>query len=391
VADTADTSDKNIVDGNEIAVATSHVGMVRHALDVRGVPTSVRDESRDLGLTLLALPDGEIRHAVRGDQEGTSKPLSRLMRLLYQDFRDEYGGWVPTMGKNRRVLPVIGAHTIEGGGAGTPSAAQPHFAARAGEPGRGVRVGIADTALYANPWLAGSYQAAPASMWEDQGSAPEYAVGHATFVAGLVLQRAPGVTLEARRVLGANAEADSWDVAKDLVLFARSGLDVLNLSFGCFTEDNRPPLVLTTALERLGSRVVVVAAAGNHGATTYARHPMWPAALEQVVAVGATAGAGTRPAWSPDPELPWIDVVAPGEDVTSTYLLGKVDLRSAGGAPDEPFDGFARWSGTSFSAAQVSGAVAAGIIPGETGASTALAQVLAAAATTPDSSVPWIH
>jgi subtilisin family serine protease len=391
VAETAHTSDKNIVDGNEIAVATSHVGLVRHALDVRGVPSRVRDESRDLGLTLLTLPDGEIRHAVQGDQESASKPLSRLMRLLYQDFRDEYGGWVPTMGKNRRVLPVTGAHTIEGGGAGVPSAAHPHFAPRAGEPGRGVRVGIADTALYANPWLAGSYQAAPASMWEDQGSAPEYAVGHATFVAGLVLQRAPGATLEARRVLGANAEADSWDVAKDLVLFARSGLDVLNLSFGCFTEDNRSPLVLSTALERLGSRVVVVAAAGNHGATAYARHPMWPAALEQVVAVGATDGAGGRPAWSPDPELPWIDVVAPGEDVTSTYLLGKVDLRSDGGAPDEPFDGFAQWSGTSFSAAQVSGAVAAGIIPGETGASTALAQVLASAAKTPGSSVPWIR
>jgi subtilisin family serine protease len=391
VAETAHTSDKNIVDGNEIAVATSHVGMVRHALDVRGVHSGVRDESRDLGLTLLTLPDGEIAHAVQGDQEGPNKPLSRLMRLLYHDFRDAYGGWVPTMGKNRRVLPVTGAHTIEGGGAGTPSAAQPNLAPRAGEPGRGVRVGIADTALYANPWLAGSYQAAPASMWEDQGSAPEYAVGHATFVAGLVLQRAPGATLEALRVLGANAEADSWDVAKDLVLFARSGLDVLNLSFGCFTEDNRPPLVLSAALERIGSRVVVVAAAGNHGATTYARHPMWPAALEQVVAVGATDGAGGRPAWSPDPELPWIDVVAPGEAVTSTYLLGKVDLRSDGGAPDEPFDGFARWSGTSFSAAQVSGAVAAGVIPGETGASTALAQVLASAAKTPDSSVPWIR
>ena len=33
-----------------------------------------------------------------------------------------FGGWVPTMGKNRRVLPVTGAHTIEGGGAIPPSA-----------------------------------------------------------------------------------------------------------------------------------------------------------------------------------------------------------------------------------------------------------------------------
>jgi membrane-anchored mycosin MYCP len=390
VAETAHITGKNIVDGNEIAVAISHVGMVRRALAERGVNAGVRDESKDLGLTLLTLPDDEIAHAVKDEPEAAGRPLGTRMRLLYQDFRQEFGGWVPTMGKNRRVLPVTGAHTIEGGGAGSPTAAALNLAPRTGDPGRGVRVGIADTALYAHPWLSGSYQAAPASVWEDQGAAPEYSVGHAAFVAGLILQRAPGVTLEARRVLGENAEADSWDVAKDLVLFARSGLDVLNLSFGCFTEDNRPPLVLSTALDRIGSRVVVVAAAGNHGATEYARHPMWPAALEQVVAVGATDSAGHRPAWSPDPDLPWVDVVAPGDEVTSTYLMGKVDLRSAGGKPDQPFDGYATWSGTSFSAAQVSGAVAAGVVPGETGAATSLAQ-LRASAEPSGSPVPWIR
>ena len=390
MAETVETTDKNIVDGNEVAVAISHAGLVRRALAQRGVHAGVRDESRELGLTLLTLPGAEIAHAVKDEPGAPEKALSRLMRLLYQDFRQQYGGWVPTMGKNRRVLPVTGAHTIEGGGTGAPVAASLHLAPRAGEPGRGVRVGIADTALYEHPWLAGAYRAAPASVWSQQGTVRDYSVGHAAFVAGLILQRAPGVSLEARRVLGENAEADSWDVAKDLVLFARSGLDVLNLSFGCFTEDNRPPLVLSTALDRIGSRVVVVAAAGNHGATAYARHPMWPAALERVVAVGATDSVGNRPAWSPDPDLPWVDVVAPGDNVSSTYLTGDVDLSSAGGKPDEHFDGYASWSGTSFSAAQVSGAVAAAVVPGETGAATALAQ-LTASAVPSASPVPWIR
>jgi membrane-anchored mycosin MYCP len=392
VADTAGTFDDNIENENEneIAVAIPHVAEVRRALGERGVTAVVSEESRELGLALLTLPDDQIRHAVRDDPGTDGIPLGKLMRLLYEEFRQEYGGWVPTMGRNRRVLPVTGAHTIEGGGTGAPTAALNQFPARAGEPGRGVRVGIADTALYAHPWLAGGYEAAPASMLEDQGLAPEYSVGHATFVAGLILKQAPGATLEVRRVLAENAMANSWDVAKDLVRFARSGLDVLNLSFGTVTDDRRPPLVLCTALDRISSDVVVVAAAGNHGATSYGRHPMWPAAMERVVAVGATDDEGSRPPWSPDPDLPWVDVVSPGDGVTSTYLAGKVALPPSSGAPDM-FEGYATWSGTSFSAAQVSGAVAAGIVPGETGAATALAQVLGRAGQTPTPSKPWIR
>ena len=37
------------------------------------------------------------------------------MQLLYLDFRRDYAGWVPTMGKNRLVMPVTGAHKIGGG------------------------------------------------------------------------------------------------------------------------------------------------------------------------------------------------------------------------------------------------------------------------------------
>lgn len=359
-------------DEDRLVVATPHVGLVLAELERRGVGTVVHEDAPELGLSLLGLAHGDVVRAAaayRG-RKTPERPLDRLLDLLYGQFEEEYGGWAPTIGKDRAVEPVVGVHHIDGGGRPDPPQAANGFrpSPRHGEPGRGVRVGIADTALYAHPWLAGSYQAAPSSMWRESHQAIPYAIGHATFIAGVVLQRAPGATLEVRQVLEPDGRSTSWQVARDLVRFASTGLDVLNLSFGCLTEDNRAPLVLTTALARLGPRVVVVAAAGNHAAGSERPRPLWPAALSQVVAVGATDREGTPQPWSPDASLPWIDVMAPGVDVTSAFPPGEMLLgEGASGPIVKVEDGFVTWSGTSFSAAHLTGEIAAAIVPGEVG------------------------
>jgi subtilisin family serine protease len=199
------------------------------------------------------------------------------------------------------------------------------------------------------------------------GSPQHAAAGHATFIAGLVLQEAPGCVVVAHRVLSDQGLADSWAVAQEIVEHGREGLDVLNLSLFCHTDDGRPPLVLARAIERLPSETVVVAAAGNHDpddeGSADPRPPAWPAALDGVVAVGATDG-GKEASFSPR-GVPWVDVLAPGVDRVSTYLRGTVTFDNE--ATDE-FEGLARWSGTSFAAASVSGAIAARTEPGRTSA-----------------------
>ena len=135
---------------------------------------------------------------------------------------------------------------------------------RAAGPGRGVRIGVLDTRLYPQPWLAGGWAARYSDTLTDF-SQTLTAEGHATFVTGLILRQAPGATVEVRGVLDEDGTAYSWDVAKAMVEFGRSGLDILNLSFSCYTEDGEPPLVLSAAVDRLPQDVVVVAAAGNHG------------------------------------------------------------------------------------------------------------------------------
>jgi len=190
---------------------------------------------------------------------------------------------------------------------------------------------------------------------------------------------APGATVEVLRCLDDDGSADAWQGAKALVTLARSGVQVLNVSFGCQTEDGQPPLVLSTAVDRLPSDVLVVAAAGNFGGIstaasvtdTAARGPAWPAALDDVIAVGALDEAGAVASFSP--RAPWVDVYAPGVRLTSTYLDALFRVRANDSVQTVTPTGFARWSGTSFSAAVVSGRVAAGIIPGHVDARSSFA------------------
>jgi membrane-anchored mycosin MYCP len=174
--------------------------------------------------------------------------------------------------------------------------------------------------------------------------------------------------------------------------FIGSGVDILNLSFGCYTDDGEPPLVLARAVSLVSAEILLVAAAGNNGDIDELRKhgelpnpeahwnkyltsktPVWPAAFDEVITVGATNGKELAPF---SPQTPWVDLTAPGVDVESTYLTGEVKLTSPppGSPTEETFsNGFAYWDGTSFAAAAVSGAVAAKILPGRRDARQALA------------------
>jgi subtilisin family serine protease len=158
-------------------------------------------------------------------------------------------------------------------------------------------------------------------------------------------------------------------------------------------------LALATAIDRLDPDIVVVAAAGNHGdagetpsredavpaeengrprlTAADRRRPSWPAALDDVVAVGAADDQGVRASFTPQ-GVPWIDVVTHGVRVASTYLDGEVDVAITPGSADvRRFEGCAEWSGTSFAAALVSGAIAARTKPGSVSARRAWQQILA--------------
>lgn len=394
----------------DIVVASQHAALVTGLLGEAGVTVDEVKASELLGLTLLQLEDVEAAAAAMvalvGEGEGRpepNQPLDQVLWALRTLSGRQYARWSPTIGKNRLVGQVHGVGKVNHSGGGDPEpTTEAAWPQRATGPGRGARVGVLDTGLYPQSWLAGGWAGRFSDLVGTADSAL-FADGHATFVSGLVLRQAPGATVEVRRVLQStgeadtNGSADSWSVAEAIVDFGRSGLDILNLSFVCYTEDGQAPLVLSTAIDRLPPSLLVVAAAGNHGAvadpgsdrpriTGQGTKAGWPAALDDVVAVGALqADQATSAAFSPD--APWVDVLAPGVGLTSTYLPRA--RSSAGSKPVEFPDGWATWSGTSFAAAVVSGVVAASTEPGRVSARAAAADLLASLPETTQPTLVW--
>ncbi len=368
--------------------------MLRHGFDMACDLT----ESRPLNLSLVrperldefaarlreaarerrARPDhGRVLTVVHGSEPGTSA-LDDLMFCVRYDFAARCDGWFPQMGKNRDVHNVTGQPHLDGGAVDYPVAVGPPQPPHAlgHHRGAGVRVGILDTKLAHHADLAGRYLAEPADLLDPQSVHP-YLAGHATFISGLVLRRAPGAELAVRHALNEErATATVWDVVHRMLELRTAGVQILNLSLGCYTADGQPPMVLAHAVRLLAPDVVIVAAAGNHGdpseRTTPSDGPaptprsaFWPAAMDEVVAVGADTGYrnGTATLAPFSPRLPWIGLTAEGKDVVSTYLDGQVDVGQGRRTPTR-FSGYASWSGTSFAAATVTGELAALIRPG---------------------------
>ncbi|MEU6408363.1 S8/S53 family peptidase [Microbispora sp. NPDC046933] len=359
---------------DQLIVDLLHLEVVERMLNEFGiVHAALAPDDRDELLGLARLRD--LRDAAEDPVE-----VGELLALLRDKAAADRGGWVPTIGKNRVVDAVIGdgqfgvlGHKPMDGGLPEPaSPADVPQSAVHEDAGRGVRVGVVDTPLASTGPVTAEH-------------ALPYRSGHSAFVRSLIQREAPAAEISVEGVLDpGTGRADSWDTARAMLrLAAAFQPDILNLSLGCFTLSGGPPLVIARAIERLAPRVLVVAAAGNHGALPHLssgrsrRSACWPAAVPPVVAVGAYGTGDGFPVmseWSPD--LPWVACLAPGEGVVGSYLTGEVDVD---GGP-QTFQGHARWSGTSFSAALVSGAVAARTVPGSVTPRQALDMLLAEAA-----------
>jgi Subtilase family len=220
------------------------------------------------------------------------------------------------------------------------------------------------------------------------------ASGHGTFIAGIVRQVAPDARILAVRVMYSDDIAYEGDIvcalrhlAKRIALGAPGDVaamvDVVSLSFGYFSES--PAYAAATAglwrvikvLLRLG--VVVVAAAGNYATS----RRFYPAAFATeavppdevpVISVGALNPNGTKAMFSNDGD--WVTFFAQGAAVLSTYPVDinasrSPELRMPTGPtppgtplpgraalkPDDFTDGWAIWSGTSFSAPYIAALV----------------------------------
>jgi hypothetical protein len=171
------------------------------------------------------------------------------------------------------------------------------------------------------------------------------AAGHGTFIAGLIRRLAPTASLKSVRVLSTFGDGDESLIAYQIDQLAdgEDGVDLLNLSFGGYSAGAMVPL--TAAIENLqqAKGTVVVASAGNDATC----RPMWPAVLDEVIAVGALDAEGNPAAFTNFG--PWVRACTHGADVVSAFFTS---------SPVTTIADWAMWSGTSFAAPIVTGMIA---------------------------------
>jgi subtilisin family serine protease len=184
----------------------------------------------------------------------------------------------------------------------------------------------------------------------------DYQAGHGTFVAGVIRRVAPQAKIRMYRAADSDGFATDQDIADAILQAHDDGAQIINLSLGARTVDNEPPpamaAAVATVVRESGGRTVIVAAAGNFGDES----EVWPAGLPGVAAVAGLTSSLTATDWSS--RGPRVRFSTVGEGIRSTYVPG---TESPLFDPDPDHfgpDPWALWSGTSFAAPQVAGAVA---------------------------------
>ncbi len=176
--------------------------------------------------------------------------------------------------------------------------------------------------------------------------------GHGTFIAGIIERIAPGCAVEIRRVLRPEGDGIESKIVRaiDEIADRMSPPAFLSLSFGGYVWEEAP-LLSAAVLHAQRRGIVVVASAGNDSTC----RPSFPAAIPGVVSVGAIGPDG--PAWFSN-YGDWVRACAPGVDVVSSFFASfNGNEVPSGGRDIDHFRSWATWSGTSFSAPVVVGAL----------------------------------
>jgi subtilisin family serine protease len=243
-----------------------------------------------------------------------------------------------------------GEPNYEGGPYCAPRPCSPITAPVPTGTGRDVTVAVLDTGITPHPWFTGTawWPEVTTEQLDPVDANCDYELdaqaGHGTFIAGVMLHKAPNTRLWIERVLDDIGVCDELELLHSLHRVQRrekdSGVrvDVVNLSLGGYAHHDQPSPLVAESLRRFGSHTVIVTAAGNNSS----ERPFWPAALKDCVAVGARASFSDR-GW-------WVDAHAPAVDVAGPFPSRR---------PDGEIElGYATWSGTSFAAPYVAGAIA---------------------------------
>ncbi|UOE58000.1 S8 family peptidase [Cytobacillus oceanisediminis] len=208
--------------------------------------------------------------------------------------------------------------------------------------GEGIKVAVLDTGidinhpdLKPNLKMGMNFTSSIASDFGDRN-------GHGTHCAGIiagcdnhigVVGVAPQAELYVAKVLGDDGSGTINGIIKGIDWAISQKVDIISMSLGASMN---PGTAFHDAMKRArAAGIVLVAASGNENT-----HVGWPAAYDEVIAVGAINQAMDRANFSNYGKE--LAVVAPGVDIYSTY----------------PVNRYAKLSGTSMATPMVAGVIA---------------------------------
>ena len=184
-----------------------------------------------------------------------------------------------------------------------------------------IKVAILDTGVTATEDIEVAGRVNFVDGEEDIHPLYEDVSGHGTSVASVIAAKDngmgvtginPNVDLYSVKVLDDEKKASLSGVIKGIYWCIDNDIDIINMSFGTNTQSEILGKVIEEADEK---GILIIAAAGNQGEATDSTVE-YPAAYEEVVAVGATTPMGTTSEISSVGEE--IDLMAPGEMVPAT-------------------------------------------------------------------------
>jgi Subtilase family len=196
----------------------------------------------------------------------------------------------------------------------------------------GERIGEPMQAAKVNQSTAAILEQSTAAILEGEGLPPAF--GHGTMVAGLIRLVAPTAQIMPLTAFTADGAGDVFNVVRAIYYAVDHGANVINMSFSLQNWSAELVRALNYANEH---DVICVASAGNDGQETL----VFPSAFRHVIGVGSSNDQDRRSAFS-NYGNGLVRLSAPGENLITSFPGGR----------------YAIVSGTSFSAALVSGGAA---------------------------------
>ncbi|MGW1163144.1 S8 family peptidase [Streptomyces sp. NPDC002519] len=344
----------------------------RRLFDVTGLNTSRTRKDQKNGLKVIVGYQGSASTAKAGVREAGT--LRRALKSLNADAvqtpqRDATELWKALTDGDRTASGI--AHVwLDGVRKASLDKSVPQIGAptawAAGYDGKGVKVAVLDTGVYADhPDLKG--QVIEAKNFSTAATVADK-VGHGTHVASIVAGTgakshglykgvAPGAKILSGKVLDDDGYGDDSGILAGMEWAAQQGADIVNLSLGGPDTPGIDPLEAEVNKLSEQKGILFAIAAGNEGEMG-GRSIGSPGSAADALTVGAVDDGDKLAPFSsrgpgPDGAIK-PDVTAPGVDITAAAAPGSLIDKEVGEKPA----GYLTISGTSMATPHVAGAAA---------------------------------